>query len=426
VKLNQLLLAAGVAATLLTVGNAQSATEVLDQVVAIVDDDIVMASELRERIAAVNESIAARGIEAPPEDQLIRETLDRLILENIQLQKGQRVGVRISDAQLNSAMQRIAAQNRMTLDQFRQALEQQGQSYGAMREQVRREMIIQRVQGGNVNQRIQITEQEVDNFLATEEGQKMAQPEYHIVHALLAIPPDASAAAVAAAEAHVEKLAKRIRNGESFEAVVSSSTGQYTFSGGDLGWRKLDDLPSLFSGVAPGLAAGETADPIRSDSGYHLVYMAEKRGGEQVVAQTEARHILIKPSEIMTDEQARELVVELRARAESGEAFGDLAREYSEDIGSAAEGGDLGWTSPGQMVPEFDKAMAATEVGQISEPVKTQFGWHIIQVEGRRQQDMTSEAIRAQAMNYLHDRKYQEELDAWLRQIRDEAFVDIK
>ena len=424
-KLNQLL-AAGLAATLLTVGNAQSATEVLDQVVAIVDDDIVMASELRERIAAVNESIAARGIEAPPEDQLIRETLDRLILENIQLQKGQRVGVRISDAQLNSAMQRIAAQNRMTLDQFRQALEQQGQSYGAMREQVRREMIIQRVQGGNVNQRIQITDQEVDNFLATEEGQKMAQPEYHIVHALLAIPPDASAAAVAAAEAHVEKLAKRIRNGESFEAVVSSSTGQYTFSGGDLGWRKLDDLPSLFSEVAPGLAAGETADPIRSDSGYHLVYMAETRGGEQVVAQTEARHILIKPSEIMTDEQARELVVELRARAESGEDFGELAREYSEDIGSAAEGGELGWTSPGQMVPEFDKAMAATEVGQISEPVKTQFGWHIIQVEGRRQQDMTSEAIRAQAMNYLHDRKYQEELDAWLRQIRDEAFVDIK
>jgi peptidyl-prolyl cis-trans isomerase SurA len=426
VKFNQLLLAAGVAATLLAVGNAQSATEVLDQVVAIVDDDIVMASELRERIAAVNDSIAARGIETPPEDQLIRETLDRLILENIQLQKGQRVGVRISDAQLNSAMQRIAAQNRMTLDQFRQALEQQGQSYGAMREQVRREMIIQRVQGGNVNQRIQITDQEVDNFLATEEGQKMAQPEYHIVHALLAIPPDASAAEVAAAEAHVEKLAKRIRNGESFEGVVSSSTGQYAFSGGDLGWRKLDDLPSLFSEVAPGLAAGQTADPIRSDSGYHLVYMAEKRGGEQVVAQTEARHILIKPSEIMTDEQARELVVELRTRAESGEDFGELAKEYSEDIGSAAEGGDLGWTSPGQMVPEFDKAMAATEVGQISEPVKTQFGWHIIQVEGRRQQDMTSEAIRAQAMNYLHDRKYQEELDAWLRQIRDEAFVDIK
>jgi len=426
VNIKTLLLAAGLTSSLVAVPITQAATEMLDQVVAIVDDDIVMASELRERIAAVNENLQARGITAPPEDELIRETLDRLILENIQLQKGQRVGVRISDAQLNSAMQRIAAQNRMTLDQFRQALEQQGQSYAAMREQVRREMIIQRVQGGNVNQRIQITDQEVDNYLATEEGQKMAQPEYHMVHALLAISPDASDAEVAAAEAHVEAMIKRIRKGESFEGVVSSSTGNYTFSGGDLGWRKLDDLPSMFSNVAPGLATGETADPIRSDSGFHIVYMAEKRGDDQVIAQTQVRHILIKPSEIMTSEQARELVVELKQRVLGGEDFGELAREYSEDIGSAQEGGELGWTSPGQMVPEFDKTMDVTAIDQISDPVKTQFGWHILQVEGRREQDMTSEAIRSKAMNYLHDRKYQEELDAWLRQIRDEAFVDIK
>ena len=264
-NIKTLLLAAGLASSLAAAPITQAATEMLDQVVAIVDDDIVMASELRERITAVNESLQSRGIKAPPEDELIRETLDRLILENIQLQKGQRVGVRISDAQLNSAMQRIAAQNRMTLDQFRQALEQQGQSYAAMREQVRREMIIQRVQGGNVNQRIQITDQEVDNYLATEEGQKMAQPEYHMVHALLAISPDASDAEVSAAEAHVEAMIKRIRKGESFEGVVSSSTGNYTFSGGDLGWRKLDDLPSMFSNVAPGMAAGQTADPIRSE-----------------------------------------------------------------------------------------------------------------------------------------------------------------
>ena len=425
-NIRTLLLAAGLASSFVAAPITHAATEMLDQVVAIVDDDIVMASELRERITAVNESLQSRGIKAPPEEELIRETLDRLILENIQLQKGTRVGVRISDAQLNSAVQRIAAQNRMTLDQFRQALEQQGQSYAAMREQVRREMIIQRVQGGNVNQRIQITDQEVDNYLATEEGQKMAQPEYHMVHALLAISPDASDAEVSAAEAHVEAMIKRIRKGESFEGVVSSSTGNYTFSGGDLGWRKLDDLPSMFSNVAPGMAAGQTADPIRSDSGFHIVYMAEKRGDEQVIAQTQVRHILIKPSEIMTSEQARELVVELKQRALGGEDFGELAREYSEDIGSAQEGGELGWTSPGQMVPEFDKTMDATAIDQISDPVKTQFGWHILQVEGIRQQDMTSEAIRSKAMNYLHDRKYQEELDAWLRQIRDEAFVDIK
>ena len=425
-NIKTLLLAASLATALITAPALQANTEVIDQVVAIVDDDIIMASELRERVTAVTENLKARDVQMPPEDTLIRETLDRLILESIQLQKGTRVGVRISDAQLNSAMQRIAAQNRMDLDQFRQALEQQGQSYVAMREQVRREMIIQRVQGGNVNQRIQITDKEVDNFLATPEGQKITQPEYHIVHALLAISPQASAAEAAAAQAYVDQMVKRIRAGESFEQVMGSSTGQYTFSGGDLGWRKLDDLPTLFSNVAPSLAAGQTADPIRSDSGLHIIYMAEKRGGEQMVAQTEVRHILIKPSEIMTDDQARELVVELKARALAGEDFGDLAREYSEDIGSAQEGGELGWTSPGQMVPEFDAAMQKTAIDEISDPVRTQFGWHILQVEGRRENDMTNEATRAKAMDHLHNRKYQEELDAWLRQIRDEAFVDIK
>ena len=421
-----LLLTASLATAMIVAPATRAATEVIDQVVAIVNDDIIMASELRERITAVSESVKARGMQMPPEEALIRETLDRLILESIQLQKGVRVGVRISDAQLNGAMERIAAQNRMSLDQFRMALEQQGQSYAAMREQVRREMIIQRVQGGNVNQRIQITEKEVDNFLATGEGQKLTQAEYHIVHALLAVSPDASDADVAAAQAYVDKLVKRIRAGESFETVIGGSRGKYTFSGGDLGWRKLDDLPSLFSEVAPGLAVGETADPIRSDSGFHVIYMAEKRGGEQMVAQTEVRHILVKPSEIMTDEQARRLTAELKARAQGGEDFGDLAREYSEDIGSAQEGGELGWTSAGQMVPEFEKAMNNTAIGQISDPVRSKFGWHILEVEGRRSQDMTDEATRAKAMDYLHNRKYQEELDAWLRQIRDEAFVDIK
>ena len=425
-NIKNLLLATSISFALFSIPATQAATEVIDQVVAIVDDDIIMASELRDRVRGVTENLNARGVQLPPEDTLIRETLDRLILESIQLQKGTRVGVRISDAQLNSAMQRIAAQNRMSLDQFRVALEQQGQSYAEMREQVRREMIIQRVQGGNVNQRIQITDQEVDNFMATEDGQKLTQPEYHIVHALLAVSPDASDAEVAAAEAHVNKLVTQIRAGESFESAISSSTGKYTFSGGDLGWRKRGDLPSLFSDIAPGLNVGETADPVRSDSGFHLVYMAEKRGGEQVVAQTEVRHILIKPSEIMTDDQARALVQELRNRALSGEDFAELAKEYSEDIGSAAEGGELGWTNPGQMVPEFEQAMNSTKVGEISEPVRSQFGWHILQVEGRRDQDMSDEASRKKAMEYLHSRKYQEELDAWLRQIRDEAFVDIK
>ncbi len=414
------------AALLVLLSPAEAATELLDQVVAIVDDDVIMASELRERIGVVTENLEARGVELPTEDVLVRETLDRLILENIQLQMGARVGVRISDAQLNAAVQRIAAGNGMNLEQFQSALEQEGQSYAAMRDQIRREMVLQRVQSGNVNQRVQITPQEVENFLATEEGQKLAQPQYRILHALLAVPNDASDAEESAADAHVQALLRRIRGGQPFDEVIASSDGRYRFTGGDLGWRSKDDLPSLLSDAAPPLARGETSDPIRSDSGIHLIYMADKRGNSQMVSQTHVRHILIKSSEIMTDQQARQLVGDLKARAEAGTDFGELAKEYSEDIGSAQEGGDLGWTSPGQMVPEFEAMMKKTPVGSISAPVKSQFGWHVIEVLDRREQDMTEEAIQNKAMEYLHQRKYQEELDAWLQRIRDEAYVDIK
>ncbi|MBP6701034.1 MAG: peptidylprolyl isomerase [Halioglobus sp.] len=421
-----LIAAAGLAACFLIAPALQAETQPVDQVVAIVDDDIIMASELRERIAGLTETLKSRGMDIPPEEDMIRETLDRLILESIQLQKGQRVGVRISDAQLNTAVQNIAAQNRLTQEQFIAALERQGQSYAEMREQIRREMIIQRVQAGNVNQRIQITPKEVDNFLATEDGKKLTQPEYHLLHALLPLPPGTSAEDEAAARAYVEQMLKRIRSGESFEEVVRSSDDKYRFTGGDIGWRKAEDLPSLFTSVAPGMAKGATSDPIRSDSGFHLIYMQDVRGDALIVAQTKASHILIKPSEILTDEQTREKLVGLRARIEAGESFAALAREYSEDIGSAQEGGDLGWTTPGQMVPEFEQMMKATAVGEISAPVRTQFGWHIIKVEGRRDEDVTTETLRSRAGEYLHNRKYQEELDAWLQQIRDEAFVDIK
>ena len=421
-----LFLAASLAASAALATPTQAATELLDQVVAIVDDDVIMASELRSRLAAVTASLEARGMDMPPEDELIRETLDRLILESIQIQKGMRVGVRISDAQLNSAMQRIAGQNQMSLEEFRQRLEMEGQSYVAMREQIHREMVLQRVQSGNVNQRIQITPQEVDNFLATEEGQKLTQPEFRLVHALLPLAPDASDNTVAAAEAHVTQMHARIDAGEPFDQVVGSSTGKYAFSGGDLGWRKLNDLPSLFGDIAPELKVGETSSPIRSDSGFHLVFLQDKRGGEQIVAQTQVRHILVKPSEILNDEAAEALIIQLKERAEAGEDFAELAKEYSEDIGSAQEGGELGWASPGQMVPEFEKAMAETEIGALSKPVRSQFGWHLLEVMGRRDQDMTELAIKSKAQDYLHQRKYQEELDAWLRRIRDEAFVDIK
>lgn len=419
--------ACATALTLLLGQVAHAETEMIDQIVAIVDDDIILASELRERLATVSQNLKARGMDTPPEDELIRETLDRLVLDSIQMQMGDRYGVRISDAELDSAMQRIAAQNRLTLDQFRQTLEQEGRSYVAMREQVRQEMILQRVQMGNVNQRVSIAEQEVENFLETEEGQKLVEPEYRVMHALLPVPSSAPGEFEASAREHTEQLLARIRSGERFDEVMASSEGEFSYTGGDLGWRKRDDLPSLYQDVVPELEAGETTDVFRSPSGFHLVHLSSLRGGKQTQEQTLVRHILVTPSEILTDEQAREKVAGLKRRVEEeGAEFSDLAREHSEDIGSASEGGSLGWTSRGQMVPEFENMMASTEIGKVSPPVRSQFGWHIIQVEDRRVKDTSQEARIARATEFLHQRKYDEELEAWLQMIRDEAFVDIK
>jgi len=406
--------------------SAVAATEILDQVVAVVDDDVVMASELRERVQTILQNIDARGMEAPPEDELIRDVLDRLILESIQMQMGERFGVRISDAQLDAAMARVAGQSNLSPQQFAVLLEQQGESYAEVRETIRREMVIQRVQQGSVNQAIEISDQEIENYLSTEEGQKLVQPEYRIIHALLPEPSDTSPETLERHRAHCEELVARIRAGEDFDAVIGGSTGEYTFNGGDLGWRKLDDLPTIFQDVAQELKSGEIADVFRSPSGYHIVKMADRRGAELTIAQTKVRHILVKPSEILTDDQARERVEELKTRIEAGEDFAALAREYSEDIGSAAEGGELGWTNPGQMVPEFENMMQSTPTGEVSDPVRSQFGWHILEVEDRREKDMTEEMRRAQIQEFLHQRKYEEELEVWLRKIRDEAFVDIK
>ena len=403
---------------------ASAQIEVLDQVVAIVDDDIILASELQERVQGVRSTMESRGVEVPSDDVLIRETLDRLILDSIQLQLANRYGVRIPDQQLDEAMTRLARQNGLTLEQFRIALEQSGQSYAAAREGLRDDLAIQRVQQGNVMRNINISEQEIDNFLTTEEGEAMTQPEYQVVQALLSISRGEDAAEIAAKEAYVDEVLSNIQSGQPFEQAVSG-TEPYAFTGGDLGWRKLGDIPSMFADTVPTLTVGEVAK-VRSSSGLHLVYLADAVGGEQLVRQTDVRHILIKPTEVLNEQAAEELVVELRARIEGGEDFGELARQYSDDIGSATEGGNLGWTNPGQMVPEFEATMAGTAEGSISQPFRSEFGWHILEVKARRDKDFSGEVRRNQVAGYIRDQKYQEELDAWLRKIREEAFVDIK
>lgn len=404
------------------------ALQVIDKIAAIVEDDVVMVSELDLRVEQIRFNLSNQGRPMPPPGELREAILNQIILESLQLQMGQRAGVRIPDARLNESMATIAAQNGMDLDAFRDKLASQGLSYTSTREQVRREMTLQQVQQGNIRDRVKITEQDVNKFLLTPEGQKITSPQYHISHILLPLDNIETPAQEIAQKKWLETAARDIQGGTSLLSWLDTynRSASLPLRGGDLGWRQADDLPAIFAKVVPPLNPGDVAGPLSSPGGLHLVQLIERRGGQQIIDQTHARHILVKPSEIRSDRQCETLLLSLRQRALAGEDFGDLARQYTEDIASAQEGGDLGWARKGQFVPAFEETMANTKVGQISEPFRSQFGWHILQVQGRRKYDISDENAQEQAYRYLHQRKYQEELEAWLQKIRDEAYVEIK
>lgn len=399
----------------------------LDGIAAIVDDDVIMLSELQEREAAILSNLRAQGRPLPPAKELRKQILNQMIVENLQLQMANRAGVRISDARLNEAMAQIAAQNGMTLDQFRDSLEAQGMTYLGTREQVRREMLIQQVQAGNINSRIDITEQEIEHFLASTEGQQLTAPQYRIAHILMPL-ESIDPAHEQKQHALMERATREINAGTPLVQWLQNynATAKTPLQGSDIGWRQPSDLPGVFAAIVPELKAGEASEPFRSAGGLHVVQVVDKRGGEQLVDQTHARHILVKPSEIRSDQQCEELLIELRQRILKGEEFADLARQYTEDIASAQEGGDLGWAQKGKFVPAFEQTMEALPIGEISEPFRSQFGWHILQVLERRKHDISQEIAKNQAYRFLFERKFNEELDAWLQKIRDEAYVDIK
>lgn len=400
-------------------------TILYDGVIAIVDDDVVLASDVEGRFQQIMKQIKKSGKQPPSQEEIKQNILNQLILESIQLQMARRAGVRINDEQLNHSMQRLAKQNGMTLLQFKEALENDGMSYNHSREQIRREMILQRVQQGNVNQRIQISDQEISNFLDSEEGQTLTAPEYRVRHALIPTSQGAEAITSSKASVYANSLYQKIKNGAKYTDVISKG-GPYNITTSDLGWRKLEDLPSLLSSIVPKLQEGETAAPLQSPSGFHLVQLVDKHGDTEVIHQTRARHILLKASAIR-DEAATEAAIKaLRKKALDGEDFAKLARENSEDIGSAAEGGDLNWTSPGQLVPSFQQAMDKTEVEAFSPVFRSQYGWHFLQVQDRRKKDVTADLRRNMARNFIHKRKFDDELQVWLQKIRDEAYVDLK
>ncbi len=400
----------------------------LDAIVAIVDEDVVLASELLTRLDSVQKQIAASNVEAPPNNVLVSQIMERLILESLELQEAERRGVQIDDETLTQAVIGFAQQNGMSLEQFRQALEQDGLSYVEFRDQIRREMIITRLQRNLVSRRIAISDKDVDDLLGSPYYQQMLSDEYKVGHILLAIEDSSDEAVVEVASVKASEIVEELRAGADFrQMAIANSASPTALEGGDLGWRKAGELPSIFSEQVLVLEIGETADPIVTRGGIHIVQLLEKRGASmQREQQALARHILVQASEIRTEAETEALIWDIYAKLESGEDFGLLAREYSEDPGSALNGGDLGWSSGEQFVESFRQVMAQTATGGMSKPFRSEYGWHIIEVLERRQQDISEEARRNMAMQILHQRRFDEELQKWQRELRDEAFVEVR
>ena len=400
----------------------------LDRVVAIVDDDIVLDSELQQRMMTINEQIAQSGTQAPPQEIILQQVLERLISERLQLNMGYNAGIRITDEELNAAITRVAQSNGLTITQYIAEIQSRGGTIAVVREEIRNEMVIRRVQQGKVMRRIRISEQELDNFLTSEEGRFLISPDVNIGQILLSVPTGSSKNDTDGILARAQKLQTDTANGTDFrQLAIANSADQSALQGGDLGWRKMAQLPGVFIDAVEQLELGQVSDPIRSDAGYHLLKLYERRGGgKQLIEQHFARHILLKPNQIRDEQATIAELNGLREQVLAGDAFAKLSKQLSEDPGSALKGGNLGWSTPGMFVPEFEETMNSIALNEISAPFASQFGWHILQVTERRNQDFSSEILRNRAQNVLRERKYEEELQVWLQEIRDEAFIEIK
>lgn len=403
--------------------------ERLDRVAAVVNDGVVLLSELEEQMLLIAERLKAQGLEMPPANVLRQQVLERLILQEIQMQRAQRAGIRINDENLNQALADVAQRNGLSLAQLPAALTQQGIDYAAYRESIRREMTLQVLQQRDVIQRINVSPRELEQFIEKQKSRPSELNEYNLSHILIAVPQEASPAQLEEAARRAKDVHDRAIAGEDFARLaVAYSNSQTALEGGALGWRRGPEIPTVLADLVVGLKPGEVSAPLRTPSGYHIVRLNEVRGADQqtVIEQTHARHILLKPTEIQDDATVQQRLREVRERILKGEDFAVLAKTLSEDPGSGAEGGDLGWTAPGTFVPEFDAALGKLAVNEISEPFRTQFGWHIVQLLGRRQFDNTDELRRQRAFLQLRESKADEETELWLRRLRDEAYVDIK
>ena len=402
--------------------------QLIDRIVAVVNTEVITQRDLSERITLVGTQLKRQGTPPPPPEVLERQVLERMIMDRVQVQFARDTGVRVDDLQVDRTMQLIAQNNKLTLADFRRTLEREGVSFDRFREDIRNEIVISRLREREVDSKIQIGESEIDNFLQELQAGD-AGTQFDLAHILVRVPENASPEQVDARLRRAQEALAKARAGDDFaQLAVSYSDAPDALKGGGMGWRERDRLPELYAEALVKLKPGEVSDVLRSPAGFHIVRLNDRRGGggSFMVEQTRARHILARVNELVSETEARRKITVLRQRIAEGTNFAELARLNSDDTASAQRGGELGWTVPGDLVPEFERAMSALKIGELSEPVRSPFGYHIIQVEERRTADLSADRKRIEARRVLRDRRADEAYQEWLRQLRDRSYVDYR
>jgi peptidyl-prolyl cis-trans isomerase SurA len=410
-----------------SVAAEKSSIEKMDRIIAVVDQSVITERELLDRIESVKAQMIKKGAEVPPEDVLQKQILERLIVDNLQLQLAAQTGIKVDDNQLDKTIERIAEQNQLTLPAFKKALEEDGTHFYKFREDIRNDIIINRLKERDVDNKINISEAEIDNYLTSQENQGDLD-EFNISQILIRLPEDSSPEDIQKAKSRTEQAIKAMSEGMSFEkASANFSDAPNALDGGTLGWRSGQQMPAQFVDLIKVLDVGGVSRPIRSGSGIHIFKLNERRASTNslIVEQTHVRHILLKPTEVLSDKEAKQKIDGIKERIDHGTPFQDMARQYSDD-GSASNGGDLGWISPGDTVPVFEKTMGELAVNEVSAPIRSQFGWHILQVIERRKQDMSKESKRLKARQEIRARKAEEAYNDWIHELRDKAFVELR
>ena len=413
------------AAFILTLGAGVAAAELLDRVVVVVEDDIITQAELQERAGIVAKQIQQGGTPLPPRDQLIAQVLEYMVIARLQLQLAAKRGISLPPGAVVNEIRSLAERNGMDPREFRRQVERAGIRFSSFYDYLHEQMLTQHLQQLESRRLVHVTEDEIDNFLRLHVDRLRTDTRYQLAHILIASPRQASPAEIEQLRGKAQGLAERVRGGENFASLaLTESDGRNALDGGNLGWRLASELPGFAADAIAKLEAGQVTDPLRSPSGFHLFYLTDQEGGGQImVNQTHARHILIRTSAIVDDNEALAQLNTLKDRIEGGDRFENLARSHSDDIASAADGGNLGWTSPGTLDPYFEEQMNQLEIDGISEPFRTSFGWHIVQVLERRRVDETRSALRTRALNHLARSRVNDEIEIWLRRLLNNSYV---